>query len=96
MSGYRPQAVHQCPPLPEGPAAPKRGLRFLSVVMEPLASNARLMLARSELARLDLNSAVVSNVHRPVGRSELLRRGPSLQSVPGRLELRLGGVEILG
>ena len=36
------------------------------------------------------------DIHRPVGRRELLRRGPGLQSFPGRLELRLGGVEILG
>ena len=35
---------------PEGPACRRRGFRFLSVVRA-----ARLMLARSELARLDLN-----------------------------------------
>ena len=42
-----------------------------------------------------LPSAVVPNVHRLVGRRELLRRGPGLQGFPGRLELRLGRVEVL-
>jgi ketopantoate reductase len=36
------------------------------------------------------------NVHGLVGRRELLRRGSGLQRFPGRFELRLGRVEILG
>jgi hypothetical protein len=43
-----------------------------------------------------MRAIVVPNVHRFVGRRELLRRGPGLQSFPGRLELRLGRVEVLG
>jgi hypothetical protein len=35
-------------------------------------------------------SAVVPDVHRLVGRFELLRRGPGLQGFPGRLEFGLG------
>jgi hypothetical protein len=42
------------------------------------------------------SAVVIPDVHCPVGRRELLRRGPGLQSFPGRLELRLGRVEVLG
>jgi hypothetical protein len=35
-----------------------------------------------------LPSVVVPNIHVPVGRRELLWRGPGLQGFPSRLELR--------
>ena len=43
-----------------------------------------------------LRSPVVADVHRLVGRRDLFRRGPGLEGFPGRLELRLGRVEVRG
>ena len=84
------------PPTTGRPRCPQAGPSLFVSGHGATRQQCEALLARSELARLDLNSAVVSNVHRPVGRSELLRRGHSLESVPGRLLLLLCGVEILG
>jgi hypothetical protein len=39
---------------------------------------------------------LIPDVHGLVGRRELLRRGPSFQGFPSRLELRVGCVDVLG
>ena len=41
-------------------------------------------------------SVVIPDVHRPVGRRELLRRTPSFEGFPCRLELRFRGIDVLG
>ena len=66
-----------------------RPLALVSDLSKPAAS-------RRRIPNRPGTSVVIPDVHRPVGRRELLRRTPSFEGFPCRLELRFRGIDVLG